>query len=83
MCEVFLGHEVVRLDDLLNIVIMYSNSNAHDHLLWSFSDFAIQTEKVGSLEGFEAKVLVVEVSVVHNSRVQLFGMLHDGLVCLL
>ena len=81
MCKVFAGHQIVCLDRALNVVTVDSDRHTHDHVLWTFCDLAIEAEEVRSLEGLESEVLVVEVSVVDNGRVELGLMLHDAVVC--
>ena len=84
MGEVFVGHQVVRLDRALDIFTVDPNSYPHDHVLRSLGDLAIKTEQVGALQSLEAEVLVVEVSVVDDGGVQLICMFHDdivGVVC--
>ena len=83
MGEVFLRHEVVGLDNFFNIVVVDTNSNAHDHLLRSFGNLFVQTQQVGTFQGLETEILIIEVAVVDDGRVQLFSMLHDRLVCFL
>jgi hypothetical protein len=51
--EEALGHEVVCVDGTINVVAVNANSDTHEHLLWPFGDFAINTEEVRSLEGLE------------------------------
>jgi len=55
--EVPLGHQVVGLDSLLDIISMDSDSDSHDHVLGTLSDVSIDSEKVGSLEGLESEAV--------------------------
>ena len=80
MSEVLVGHQVICLNNFLNIIAMYANGNTHDQVLWSLGDFAIEAEEVRAFECFEAEVLVVEISVINDSRVELVCMSHNALV---
>jgi hypothetical protein len=51
-------HEVVRLDDLLDIIAVDADGNTHEQVLRSLGDLAIDAEQVGPLEGLEAKVVL-------------------------
>jgi hypothetical protein len=53
--EKALGHEMVRFEDAFDVVAVDANGNTHDHVLWSFGDFAIAAEEVGAFKGFEAE----------------------------
>ena len=50
---------------------MDADRDAHDHVLGPFRDVAVAAHQVGPLESFEAEVVVLEVSVIHNSTVDL------------
>lgn len=82
MGKMFGGHKVVSFNDLLDVIAMDANGNAHDHVLWSFGDFAIDSQKIGSLHCLETEIVVVEVLVIDDGRVEFFGMSHDSFVSL-
>ena len=44
--EVSLGHEVVRLDDFLDVSAVDTDSDSHNHMLRSFGDPAVDSEQV-------------------------------------
>ena len=46
MGEVLFGHQIVGLEGAFDVCAVYANSNAHDHVLWAFSDTAVDTEEV-------------------------------------
>ena len=71
MREVLLGHELVRLDRGIYITPVNADRDAHDHVLGPFRDLAVAAHQVASLEGLEAEVVVLEVSVIYNSSVDL------------
>ena len=56
MGKVPLAHEVVSLDDLVDVLSPDSNSDTHDHVLRTLSDLAVDSEQVRSLEGLETKL---------------------------
>lgn len=78
--EVSLGHEVVGLEDAVEVAAVNTDSDTHDHVLGTLGGAAIDAEKVGPLEGLEAEVVVVEVAVVDDGGVEDFGVLLDDLV---
>ena len=80
MCEQLLGHKVVGLNGLFDLITMDANRDTHKHVLWSFPDFLVIFEKVGSFQGLETEVLVVEISIVDDSRVKLIGVSHNTLI---
>lgn len=69
MSEELARHEVVSLKDTLNIVTPDADSHTHDHVLGTLNNLAINLEEVGSLKSLEAKVLVLEVTVIDDGRV--------------
>lgn len=58
MREVSLGHEIVSLNDTINIGAMNSNRNTHNHMLWTFSNASINAEEVRPFQCFETKAKV-------------------------
>ena len=58
---------------------MDADSHAHEHVLRAFDDFVIDFEQVAALEGFESEVIVVEVSVVDDLRIEEFRIITDDL----
>ena len=51
--EVSLGHEVVRLDRLLDVVSVDPDGDSHDHVLGALGNVAVDSEQVRSLERLE------------------------------
>jgi len=64
-----LRHEVVGLEDLVNVGAVNTNSDSHHHVLRSLNNLAVDSKEVRSLEGLETKVVVGEISVVNDGRV--------------
>ena len=58
MRKVTLRHEVVGLDNPFDILAMDANSDTHDHLLRPLSYSTIDSEQIGSLEGFETEAAI-------------------------
>ena len=50
MCEMLAGHEIVCFDDFLGVVAVNTNCNSHNHVLRTFSNLAIDSQKVRSLQ---------------------------------
>ena len=82
MCKIFVRHQIVCLNGALDIFTMNANGDAHDHLLRSFGNLSVDAKKVGSFQRLEAKVLIVEIPVIDDCRVQLLRMFHHSIVCL-
>lgn len=55
MSEVSFRHEIVGLDDALDVGTVDANRNTHDHVLRPFGDVLIDSEEVGTLQRLEAK----------------------------
>jgi hypothetical protein len=54
--KVPLAHQVVSLDDLVDVLAPDPDSDTHDHVLRTFSNLAIDTEEVRSLERLETEL---------------------------
>jgi hypothetical protein len=78
--EPFLADQVVGLDHGVDVVQVYSERDSHDHLLRPFDRGSMDLEQVGFLEGFEAKVIVVQVPRVVNGSVKALLVLLDNFV---
>jgi hypothetical protein len=63
MCEVAFGHEMICGEDSVDICTMDTDSDAHDHVLWSISDTTVDLEQIRSLESFKAEAKVEDVSI--------------------
>lgn len=61
MGKVPLAHEVVGLDDLVDVLPPDSNGDTHDHVLGTFSNLAVDSEQVRSLEGLETELWATNV----------------------
>ena len=53
MCEIMFRHEIVCLNNPVNIRTMDPNGNSHDHVLWSFRYASINVKKVGTFESLK------------------------------
>jgi hypothetical protein len=49
MCEILLQHEVVHLEDLVNVGPVNTDCHTHDHMLGVFGNAAVNAEKTGVL----------------------------------
>ena len=54
-----------------HVLAVDADRDAHDHVLRPLGDVAVAAHEVGPLQSFEAEVVVLEVSVIHNSSVDL------------
>lgn len=64
-----LRHEIISLDSAINISAMNTNSDSHQHMLRSLDSSSINLEQIGLLERLEPEIVVVEVAIVDNRRV--------------
>ncbi len=55
MRKVTLRHQVVCLDDAVDVSAMNTDGDTHNHVLRSLSNSTIDSEKVRTFEGFEAE----------------------------
>lgn len=55
MSEVPLRHEIVSLDDTVNVPAVNTDSNTHDHVLRTFSNPTIEAEKVRTFKSLETE----------------------------
>jgi hypothetical protein len=80
MGEKFPAHQVIRLDCLLNVFLVNTQSYSHEHVLGSFNDFSVDFEQVGPFEGFKAEEIEGEVSFEIDGFVDFLVMLLDNVV---
>ena len=80
MGEVALTHQVIGVKGFLDVGVMNAHGNAHQHVLWTLSDFTVELEQVGALERLESKVVIVVVSAVIDVVVEHIGVGHDHVV---
>lgn len=78
MREPFLAHQMVSLKHGIQIVFMDSESHAHEHVLWTFDDLVIHTEKVRFLKGFKPEEIIREIACVVNFSFNFFFVVHDN-----
>ena len=76
MREEALGHEIVRLDGPVDVATVNTDSDTHEHELWSLCDLAIDLEKVRALEGLESEVLIMEVTVIDDCGIECCRVVH-------
>lgn len=57
VCEISLRHQVVCLDDPVNIGAMDTNCDTHNHVLWPFRHSTVDAKKVRTLEGLETEAV--------------------------
>ncbi|KAL5716767.1 hypothetical protein ACHQM5_009890 [Ranunculus cassubicifolius] len=61
MGEPALGHQMVCLECRFNVVLVYANRDSHQHVLWSFNNFALHFQEIRSLKRFETKIIIVKI----------------------
>ena len=77
MCEPSVGQIVVRLDRCIEIAAVDAARYAHEHVLRSLDDVAVDAQQVRALERLESKVVVLEVAVIDNRTVESVTIGHD------
>jgi len=66
-----LNEQKTHIDRRLDVLPVDSDGHPHEHVLRPLHHFAIYPEQIGTLQGFEAKVGVVEVSLVDHHLIEL------------
>jgi hypothetical protein len=56
--EVALRHEVVGLENSVDVFAVYSDGDAHEHVLRTLSNFAVDAKEVRAFQRFEAEVVL-------------------------
>ena len=67
-----LTQEVVGADGTVDVVLVDTKSDTHEHHLRAFDDFIIHAKEIGAGEGFEAEVVVVIVAVIVDGEFNAF-----------
>ena len=55
MDEILLAHQVVSLDDLVDIPAMDPDGHTHKHMLRPLDNLLVNPQQIASLEGSEAQ----------------------------
>ena len=74
---------ITNLNRRFDIGTVNTNRNTHQHVLWSLGNLAVQFKQVAAFECLEAKVIVLQIALVENGRVQLVLVVHNDLVSFL
>ena len=78
MGEPLVTHEMVSFEGGLEIILMDTDRDAHEHVLWALSWFAVHLEQVRAFKRLEAEEIIVEVAfVVENCLDALVVLLND------
>ena len=78
--KVALRQEIVRLNDLRNVLAMNADCHAHEHVLGAFGNLAVDFEEIGLFERLEAKVVQLKVAIVNDGAIENVLVLHDDIV---
>ena len=81
--EQLLREQVIRLNGSVNVLAMDPDGNSHQHLLRSLNHLPVLLQEVGSQQGLESKILILEISIIDESSIKLVLVLHDNLVVFL
>ncbi len=81
--EPLLAHQVVGLDGAVDVGAVDAHADSHEQVLRPLHRPPVHLEQVGLLEGLEAEVVVVEVAVVDDRRVEAVRVGLDNLAQLL
>ena len=68
---------MVCFDSRINVILVNSNRNPHQHVLRPFYNLPVDLQEVGPLKGFETKVIIVKVSVINDFTVQTSSILTE------
>ena len=75
-----LAHELVRVERVFDVVLVDADGHAHEHVLRALHNDIVEAQQVRALQGLEAEVVVVEVSVIDDLRVKAVSVLHNDFV---
>lgn len=67
------GHKVVRFLCQVQTVRVDATSDTHEHMLGTFDDLIVHTEKVGTLKSLETEVVIVKVTGIIDGGIKLLG----------
>ena len=77
MSEPSLRHQMISFDNRIDIILVDTNSNPHQHVLRPFNNISLYFQQVGPLKGLEAKVIIVKVSIIDYLTVQTSSILEQ------
>ena len=77
--EPALAHQVVGLDGGLDVLLVDADGDAHQQVLRTLGDLAVDLQEVGFLQRLEAEEVVAEVAVVDDRRVEHLAVVPDDL----
>ena len=80
MSEPLLTDQIVGVDGALNVFLVNSKGNPHDHVLRPFHDLTVHLEQVSFLECLEPEQIVVPITLVVDCVVKFFLILLDHFV---
>ena len=80
MREPALTDHVVRVDGRINVGLVDTDGDTHDHVLGTLNSLVVHLEQVALLERFEAEVVIVEITFVINGSVEAFIISLNNLV---
>ena len=72
MRHVLLAHQLIGLQGTLKIVFVNTNTHTHEHLLRTLNNLSVHAEQVRTFKCFEPKVVVGEIAIVNQLRIQIF-----------
>mmetsp|Transcript_2175 Transcript_2175/g.8519 ORF Transcript_2175/g.8519 Transcript_2175/m.8519 type:complete len:408 (+) Transcript_2175:256-1479(+) len=74
------AEHVIRVDGLFNILLVDAYRHAHEQVLRAFDHLTIDSQQIRALKSLVTEVIVLEVAIVHNLRVETFGVRLDDFV---
>lgn len=80
MSKPFLTYQIISFDGTLHISFMNSDGNPHDHVLRPLHNLAVDLQQVRLLKSLEAKVVVVQVSLIVNGLIKKVSIVHYNFV---
>ena len=70
MSEPALRHQMVCSENRINIILVDSNSNSHQHVLWPLYYFSRNFQEIRSLKSLKTKIIIIKVPVINYLTVQ-------------
>lgn len=70
MSKPALRHHVVRFESRINVGLVNAHRHPHQHVLGPFHNFAVHFQEIRPLQGFEAEVIVLKISIINDLTVE-------------
>ena len=74
------AHVVVRFEGRVEVLLMYANADPHEHVLWALYNLFSVFHQIGALQGLQAEIVVIVVSLEVQLGLDQLGIVANHLV---